>query len=57
MTITITERDETHMSQEARALGLTVWDVYQEGHLVGIYHSRAEAAAYKAEIERAGRSK
>jgi hypothetical protein len=51
MTITVTERDENHMSQEARSLGLSVWDVHQEGHLVGIYHSQADAVAYKEQIK------
>jgi hypothetical protein len=51
MTVTVTEREEDRMSHEARSLGLTVWDVHQEGHLVGIYHSQADAQAYKEEIE------
>ena len=51
MTITVTERDEDHMSREARGLGMHLWDVKQEGELVGVYQSEAAALEYKEQIE------
>ena len=56
MTITVTERDEDHMSREARGLGMHLWDVKQEGELVGVYQSEADALEYKEQIEQDGAS-
>ncbi|MFB4368753.1 MULTISPECIES: hypothetical protein [unclassified Pseudomonas] len=49
--LVVTERDEHHMSHEAQAEGLRVWDVYQNDQLVGIFPSEEEAVAYQAELQ------
>ena len=51
MSITVTERDDDHKSREFRAHGGRCWDVYQEGLLVGIFHSESEAQAYRVAQE------
>lgn len=51
MSIIVSERDDSHLSQEAIAMGKRVWDVLQNGQLVGIFHSEAEAESYRAELE------
>lgn len=51
MSITVTERDDDHKSREFRAHGGRCWDVYQEGQLVGIFHSEGEAQAYRISLE------
>jgi hypothetical protein len=44
------------MSREARGLGMHLWDVKQEGELVGVYQSEADALEYKEQIEHDGAS-
>lgn len=53
MNVIVHERDSEHLSREARALGMVVWDVIQNGELVGIFPSRDEADAYRQELEEA----
>lgn len=51
MIITVKERDDDHMSHDAQNASLRMWDVYQGGVLVGIYHSEEEALKYKELLE------
>lgn len=51
MVITVKERDEQHMSHEAKDVGIRMWDVFQGEVLVGVYHDEAEALKYKALLE------
>ncbi|WP_413792216.1 MULTISPECIES: hypothetical protein [unclassified Pseudomonas] len=52
MTVKVNERDDAHMSHEAIAAGIRIWDVHQQDLLVGMFHSETEAQSYKAELER-----
>ncbi|MCI0995142.1 hypothetical protein HNO91_17070 [Pseudomonas corrugata] len=52
MTVKVNERDDAHMSHEAIAAGIQIWDVRQQDLLVGMFHSETEAYRYKAELER-----
>jgi hypothetical protein len=52
MSVIVSERDEQHLSHEAIAMGRRIWDVVQNGELVGIFHSEAEALSYRAQLER-----
>ncbi|NKF24490.1 hypothetical protein [Solimonas marina] len=51
MTITIKQRDNEHMSHEAVAGGIELWDVYQGEALVGVYRSEIDALQYKELLE------
>lgn len=51
MNVSVHERDNEHLSREARAMGIVVWDVIQNGELVGIFPSRDEADAYRQTLE------
>ncbi|MBF8748101.1 hypothetical protein E2H86_22690 [Pseudomonas putida] len=51
MTVHVTERDESKMSHEGVAAGVRIWDVHQQGELVGMFHSEQEAHLYRAELE------
>ncbi|AKJ98499.1 hypothetical protein PHLH5_40770 [Pseudomonas sp. Cab53] len=51
MTVKVNERDDAHMSHEAIAAGIRIWDVHQQDLLVGMFHSETEANRYKAELE------
>ncbi|HEY1026295.1 MAG TPA: hypothetical protein VGE28_01560 [Pseudomonas sp.] len=51
MNVIVHERDNEHLSREARAMGIVVWDVIQNGELVGIFPSRDEADAYRQALE------
>ncbi|MBB3240420.1 hypothetical protein FHW68_001927 [Pseudomonas sp. Tn43] len=51
MTVKVTERDDSHMSHEGIAAGIRIWDVHQQGLLVGMFHSETEAHQYRAELE------
>ncbi|EJO92481.1 hypothetical protein [Ectopseudomonas hydrolytica] len=51
MNVIVHERDNEHLSREARAMGTVVWDVIQNGELVGIFPTRGEADAYRKELE------
>jgi len=51
MTVQVTERDESKMSHESQAHGLRIWDVHQQGELVGMFHSEKEAQQYRSELE------
>ena len=53
MSVIVHERDNEHLSREARAMGMVVWDVIQNGELVGIFPSRDEADAYRETLENA----
>ena len=53
MNVIVRERDNEHLSREARAMGMLVWDVIQNGELVGIFPSRDEADAYRKTLESA----
>ena len=53
MNVIVRERDNEHLSREARAMGMLVWDVIQNGELVGIFPSRDEADAYRETLENA----
>lgn len=47
MTVKVTERDDEHMSHEAVAHGIHIWDVHQQDLLVGMFHDETEAHNYK----------
>ncbi|HEK1687859.1 TPA: hypothetical protein SMR42_004256 [Pseudomonas putida] len=51
MTVQVTERDESRMSHEGLAAGVRIWDVHQQGQLVGIFHNEHEAHQYRQELE------
>ncbi|MGY1921772.1 hypothetical protein ACW9IF_22915 [Pseudomonas tolaasii] len=51
MTVKVTERDDEHMSHEAVAHGIHIWDVHQQDQLVGMFHNENEAHNYKNELE------
>ncbi|WPO98969.1 hypothetical protein SFA35_20495 [Pseudomonas sp. HR96] len=51
MTVKVSERDDSHMSHEAVATGVRIWDVYQQDLLVGMFHNESDAHNYKAELE------
>lgn len=51
MNVIVHERDNEHLSREARAMGLVVWDVIQNGELVGIFPSQDEADVYRKALE------
>ncbi|MGK8439277.1 hypothetical protein ACRS3X_18440 [Ectopseudomonas hydrolytica] len=51
MNVIVHERDNEHLSREARAMGIVVWDVIQNGELVGIFPTQGEADAYRKELE------
>ncbi|MGP0174785.1 hypothetical protein ACSVIJ_23300 [Pseudomonas sp. NCHU5208] len=53
MNVIVHERDNEHLSREARAMGIEVWDVLQNGELVGIFRSQEEADAYRQALEEA----
>lgn len=53
MNVIVRERDNEHLSREARAMGMLVWDVIQNGQLVGIFPSQDEADAYRKTLESA----
>jgi len=57
MTVTVTERDDAHMSHEGIAAGIRIWDVHQQDMLVGMFHSETDAHNYKAELEREERQR
>ncbi|MGV2836995.1 hypothetical protein [Pseudomonas shirazensis] len=51
MTVQVTERDESKMSHEGLAAVVRIWDVHQQGELVGMFHQEHEAQQYRAELE------
>ncbi|MFB4392992.1 MULTISPECIES: hypothetical protein [unclassified Pseudomonas] len=51
MTVQVTERDESKMSHEGLAAGVRIWDVYQQGQLVGMFHEEHQAQQYRLELE------
>ncbi|MFS2158368.1 hypothetical protein ACCD10_13525 [Pseudomonas sp. Pseusp122] len=51
MTVKVTERDAAHLSHEAIANGIQIWDVHQQDMLVGMFHDESEAQRYKMELE------
>jgi hypothetical protein len=51
MTVRVTERDDAHISHEAIADGIQIWDVHQQDQLVGMFHIESDALRYKAELE------
>ena len=51
MTVQVTERDESRMTHEGLAAGVRIWDVHQQGQLVGMFHNEREAHQYRAELE------
>ena len=51
MTVQVTERDESKMSHEGVAAGVRIWDVHQQGQLVGMFHDESEANQYRSELE------
>ncbi|MER2298854.1 MULTISPECIES: hypothetical protein [Pseudomonas] len=51
MTVQVTERDESKMSHEGLAAGVRIWDVHQQGQLVGMFHDEQQAHQYRAELE------
>ena len=53
MSVIVHERDNEHLSREAKAMGIVVWDVIQNGELVGIFPSQDEADAYRQALEEA----
>lgn len=52
MTVQVTERDESKMSHEGLAAGVRIWDVHQQGQLVGMFHNEHEAHQYRTELEK-----
>ncbi|MEE1925030.1 hypothetical protein V0R50_14795 [Pseudomonas sp. 148P] len=51
MTVKVTERDESKLSHEGVAAGVRIWDVHQQGQLVGMFHTEHEANTYRMELE------
>lgn len=51
MTVTVTERDDAHISHETIADGIQIWDVHQQDQLVGMFHIESDAQRYKMELE------
>ncbi|CAG8867307.1 hypothetical protein PS627_02422 [Pseudomonas fluorescens] len=51
MTVQVTERDESRLSHEGLAAGVRIWDVHQQGQLVGMFHNEHEAEQYRTELE------
>ncbi|MET0613027.1 hypothetical protein [Pseudomonas caspiana] len=51
MTVTVTERDDAHISHESIADGIQIWDVHQQDQLVGMFHVESDAQRYKMELE------
>ncbi|MBA1191132.1 hypothetical protein G7Z99_19135 [Pseudomonas entomophila] len=51
MTVQVTERDESKLSHEGLAAGVRIWDVHQQGLLVGMFHTEQDAHAYQQELE------
>jgi hypothetical protein len=51
MTVQVTERDESRMSHEGLAAGVRIWDVHQQGQLVGMFHNEHEAHQYRANLK------
>ncbi|MDF0729993.1 hypothetical protein P0Y43_04515 [Pseudomonas entomophila] len=51
MTVQVTERDESRMSHEGLAAGVRIWDVHQQGQLVGMFHDEQTAHQYRMELE------
>jgi len=51
MTVKVTERDESKLSHEGVAAGVRIWDVHQQGQLVGMFHTEQEAHRYRMELE------
>jgi len=51
MTVKVNERDDAHMSHEAIAAGIRIWDVRQQDLLVGMFHSETDANRYRDELE------
>lgn len=51
MTVIVTERDDSHKSHESVASGVQMWDVHQQGLLVGVFHNESDALRYKEELE------
>ena len=51
MTVKVTERDESKRSHEGVAAGVRIWDVHQQGQLVGMFHQEHEAESYRIELE------
>ncbi|QXI39678.1 MULTISPECIES: hypothetical protein [Pseudomonas] len=51
MTVQVTERDESKMSHESQASGLRIWEVRQQGQLVGMFHEEHLAQKYRMELE------
>ncbi len=51
MTVKVSERDDSHMSHEAIAHGVRIWDVHQQDLLVGMFHDERDALSYKQELE------
>lgn len=52
MTIKVTERDDSRMFHQLVAHGVHLWDVHQQGVLVGMFHRESDARDYKAELEK-----
>jgi hypothetical protein len=50
MTVTVTERDDAHISHETIADGIQIWDVRQQDQLVGMFHYESDAQRYAAEL-------
>ena len=51
MTVTVSERDDAHISHESIADGIQIWDVRQQDQLVGMFHQESDAQRYAAELE------
>jgi len=39
------------MSHEGLAAGVRIWDVHQQGQLVGMFHHEHDAHQYRIELE------
>ncbi|MDR2306083.1 MAG: hypothetical protein LBE53_02645 [Paucimonas sp.] len=51
MTVQVIERDESKMSHEGLAAGVRIWEVHQQGQLVGMFHEEHQAHQYRQELE------
>ena len=51
MTVQVSERDESKMSHEGVAACVRIWDVHQQGQLVGMFHEEHQAHQYRMELE------
>jgi hypothetical protein len=50
MTVTVSERDDAHISHESIADGIQIFEVRQQDQLVGLFHHESDAQRYASEL-------